>query len=146
MSRLGDIIAGTSRIWERNCAEAISLIGDRFYSGTYTPTLTNVANIDASTAYVCQYVRLGDVVHVSGRVDIDATAAAATLTQLGVSLPIASDFANSQECAGTGVFPGVQSSCAAVLGDTTNNRAQIQYLSASAANNGMFFSFTYRII
>jgi hypothetical protein len=45
-------------------------------SGSYTPTLVNVANLDASTAYSCQYVRVGSVVIVSGQVDVDPTAAA----------------------------------------------------------------------
>ena len=70
-------------------------------SGTYTPTYTHVANVDATTAYSCQYLRVGDEVTVSGRVDIDPTTAAGTQVQIGVSLPIASNFANSNECGGT---------------------------------------------
>src|SRR5438093_6787266 len=33
-------------------------------AGTYTPTLTNSVNVAASTAYVCQYLRVGAVVTV----------------------------------------------------------------------------------
>src|SRR5688500_4743620 len=34
-------------------------------SGTYTPTLTNTTNLDGSTAYECQYLRVGNTVTVS---------------------------------------------------------------------------------
>lgn len=113
--------------------------------GTYTPTLTNVANLDASTAYSCQYIRIGSTVTVSGRVDIDPTLAA-TSTQLGISLPVASNFANSNECAGTAFASGIATQGAAILADTTNDRAQLQYISGDITNQAMYFTFTYRII
>lgn len=114
-------------------------------SGTYTPTLTNVANLSASTAYSCQYIRIGNVVTVSGQVDVDPTLAA-TSTQLGISLPIASNLANSNECAGSSSASGIAGQTAAILGDSANNRAQMQWVSADITNQPMYFSFTYRII
>lgn len=114
-------------------------------AGTYTPTLTNVANLDASTAYTCQYLQVGSVVTVSGRVDVDPTAPAAS-TQLGISLPVASNFAASNQCAGTAFASGIAGQGAAILGDTTNDRAQLQYISADLTNQGMFFSFSYVVI
>lgn len=123
-----------------NCRTALAVI-----SGTYTPTLTNVANLSASTAYSCQYQRVADVVTVSGRVDVDPTAAAAA-TQLGLSLPIASNLANANECAGVAFAPGIAGQGAAILGDATNNRAQMEWVSADVTNQGMWFTFTYRIL
>lgn len=62
------------------------------YSGTYTPTLDDEVNC---TAFVVgttfNYMRVGDVVTVSGRIDINPTTTA-TLTTFTISLPIASDF------------------------------------------------------
>jgi len=113
-------------------------------AGTYTPTLFNVANVTASTAFVCQYLRVGATVTVSGRVDVDPTAAVDT--QLGISLPIASNFANSFECAGTGASPAVAGQSAAVLGDTVNDRAVLQWLAVDLANRPMYFTFSYRVI
>lgn len=113
--------------------------------GTYTPTLFNVANLDASTAYSCQYMRVGIVVTVSGRVDIDPTLAA-TSTQLGISLPIASNFANANECAGTAFASGIAGQGAAILADTANDRAQLRYVSGDVTNQAMYFQFSYRII
>lgn len=114
-------------------------------SGTYTPTLTNVANLDASTAYSCQYLRVGNTVTVSGRVDIDPTAAAAS-TQLGISLPIASNLANANECAGTAFASGVAGQGAAILGDTANDRAQLQFISGDLTNQAMYIQFSYQVI
>jgi hypothetical protein len=114
-------------------------------SGTYTPTLSNVANLDASTAYVCQYLRVGETVTVSGRVDINPTAAATT-TQLGITLPVASNFASSFQCAGTAFAFGVAGQGAAIIGDTANDRAEMQWVSGDVTNMGMFFQFSYRVI
>ena len=113
--------------------------------GTYTPTLTGVANVDGSTAYVCGYYRVGNSVTVYGRVDIDPTAAASTATRLGVSLPIASNFAAAGDCGGAGYSPGVVSLGFAVEADSTNDRAQITFLSTTTANTGFRFTFTYLV-
>lgn len=114
-------------------------------SGTYTPTLTNVANLDGSTAFQCQYTRVGSVVTVSGKVSIDPTLAA-TSTQLGISLPIASNFGAEEDCAGTAVAPGIAGQCSAIKADTTNDRAQLQFVSGDLTNQPMFMTFSYRII
>jgi hypothetical protein len=113
--------------------------------GTYTPTLTNTANLDASTAYECQYLRVGSTVSVSGKVDIDPTAAA-TDTQLGISLPVASNFAANEDCAGVAFANAIAGQGAAIRADTTNDRALLQYVSGDTTNTGMFFQFQYQII
>lgn len=112
--------------------------------GTYTPTLTNVANLDSSTAYACQYLRVGSVVTVSGRVDVDPTTIT-TQTDLGISLPVASNFANSNECGGTAASPGVLQ-VAAINADATNDRAFLRFISTDTGSRSMAFSFTYLII
>lgn len=113
--------------------------------GTYTPTLTNVTNLDASTAYSCQYMKVGNTVTVSGQVDVNPTTAASTLTQLGITLPIASNLANSNECAGTGISSAVACN-GAIIGDVTNNRAELNFLASFTTNQPVYFIFTYRII
>ena len=112
-------------------------------SGTYTPTLTAVTNVAASTAYACQYMRVGNVVTVSGKLDVDPTLAASTL--LGISLPIASTLSAAEKCAGTAVSNTVASEAAAIEADTINNRAQMEWIAVTLANHSMFFSFTYLI-
>ena len=113
------------------------------YSGTYTPTLTNTTNVAASTAYVCQYMRVGSVVTVSGRVDIDPTATGQII--MGMSLPIASDFSAATECGGA-CIPIASTAAYGIYGDLTNNRASIEGLAVSTANLTHTFSFTYLIV
>src|SRR3989304_10106925 len=66
-----------------------SAITETFSSGTYTPTLTNGTNVAASTAFECQWMRIGSVVCVRGKFNLDPTSANTT-TILGISLPVAS--------------------------------------------------------
>lgn len=114
---------------------------------TYTPTITNVANVTTSTAKACQYFRIGSVVHVSGQVDVTPTAGAASTT-IGISLPIASALSASEQCAGTACEGGTgQYAPGAILADSTNDRASLVFKSVSAgAVHAMLFAFTYRII
>lgn len=119
------------------------------FSGTYTPTLTGVANVQASTAYLCQYLRVGNTVTVAGRLDVDPTSAS-TLTQLGISLPIASAFsdANQNQAGGTAVAAaGIQLGSGAIISDVTNDRAELQFNSLTiTVNTAIFFTFTYMIV
>jgi hypothetical protein len=124
-------------------ASAISALN--LASGTYTPTVTGVTNVASVTAYLSQYMRVGSVVTVSGRIDVDPTAAVAT--QVGISLPIASDFtaASGEECGGVAYCQTVAGFGAAVYADVTNNRAQMEWIAVDTAARSMWFTFTYRI-
>lgn len=113
-------------------------------SGTYTPTLTNVSNVAASIAFQCQYMRLGSVVMVSGRVDVDVTSAASA--QLGISLPIASNFGATEDCSGTAFSAEVAGRGAAIRADTTNDRAELAFIAVDLNNRSMNFIFAYEII
>lgn len=135
-----DIPAAIAR--DAEVTSAISALN--LASGTYTPTLTSVANIDGTTAYSCQYLRVGSVVSVSGRLDANPTSAA--LTTIGISLPIASNFANTNECGGVAFCNEIAGQGAAIFADSTNDRAQMQWLAVDTADHPMFFTFQYRII
>lgn len=111
--------------------------------GIYTPTLFNTTNIGASTTFEARYQRIGNVVFVEGIFAADATAAAGTVTVLGVSLPIPSNFAAPDDCGGSATLT---SSPCVVQADATNDRAQIVWLSATTANASGGFSFSYEII
>ncbi len=111
--------------------------------GTYTPTLTGIANVSASTPYQCNYMRVRNMVNVSGRVDIDPTLPA-TFTQLQVTLPIASNFVAPENCAGTAASFNVFGYSAAIVADAASDTAYIQFQSdAGAANAGFLFTFMY---
>lgn len=115
-------------------------------SGTYTPTLTSVLNVAASTSYNCNWLRVGNVVTVSGKIDVDPTASA-TLTSIGVSLPIASNFTNVSNAGGNGsrIESGAIVNVVAVP-DTTNDRIQLDFYPTSGSNLDVYFTFTYLIV
>src|SRR5574341_1241568 len=122
--------------WDRARAVLIAILGRAARltnrSGVYTPTLTNVANLAASTAYECQWMRVGELVTVSGKADVDPTAAAST--QLGISLPIPSNFGAAEDCGGVAFSPAVANQGAAILADATNNRAQMEWIAVDLSN------------
>lgn len=125
-------------------AQVISILSSLLpTSGTYTPTLTNTTNLDASTAFPARWIRVGNEVFVSGTVQVDATALAQS--ELGISLPIASNFAASTDCSGAAGGSSVQQS-AAIVGDATNDRARMQWLASTTAAQNMSFTFGYTVI
>lgn len=110
--------------------------------GTYTPTITNGVNMAASTAYVMNWMRVGNTATVWGQMDLDPTATS-TNTTAEFSLPIASDFTAIGDCTGMG---GVSYSITGVIsGLITNNRGIIQYLPTDAANAIWYLHFSYTI-
>lgn len=113
-------------------------------SGTYTPSLTNTTNVAASTAYACQYLRIGASVTVSGKVSIDPTAAGDTV--LGMSIPIASAFSQEFHAGGVAAAYAVAGLSAAILADATNDRFTFRFTAVDTANRDFFFSATYQII
>jgi hypothetical protein len=110
---------------------------------TYTPTITNGTNVAASTAYTCQYIRIGSVVHVSGRVDIDPTAAGAT--NFAISLPVASNLTSSEQCTGV-IAKNATNEVGTILGDSANDRASGEMIAVDTTNRACTFTFTYRVL
>lgn len=113
--------------------------------GAYTPTLTNKTNVSASTAYSTRYVRVGNFVRVSGRVSVTPTAASSTSTELGISLPIASNFSNSTTDAG-GVGASGFGIVAGITADTTNDRLTLTFPASNTSANLISFVAEYTVI
>ena len=113
----------------------------------WTPTLFNTANLDGSTAYEGQYMRVGNTVTASVWVDVDPTTTSVQCT-LGMSLPVASDFTTAQQCIGfasTFVTAGAIE-LMSVYADTANNRVIIEWIANSVSNHGCLVMFTYQIL
>jgi hypothetical protein len=110
------------------------------FNGSYTPSLTNTTNIAASTAYTTRYMRVGDLVTVSGRVSIDPTAAGNI--QMEITLPIASDIANN--CYGT--IANAFGDAGYIGSDNTGNRARVLTTVADTANREYGFIFSYLVV
>ena len=125
-------------------APGLSLAIGSLLTNVYTPTLSNVANLDASTTYQAQYLRAGAFVIVSGKADVDPTAAVAT--QLGISLPVASNIGAQEDCCGVAFSATIAGQGAAIVGDAANNRAEMQWIAVDLTNQPMYYIFAYRII
>ncbi len=115
-------------------------------SGTYTPTGTGVANVASITPEACQWMRVGNVVTVSGICSVTATLAATT-TRFGLTLPIASALTNRRQCIGAASdADSLVAVNGSAYGDATNDRVEIQYTAPNTGANGIAFTFTYLIL
>jgi hypothetical protein len=111
-------------------------------SGTYTPTVSNTSNVDATTAFVWQYMRVGTTVTVSGKIEVDATAVTNTTFQF--TLPFASAFTTDGQAAGGGGETYGRS--AVITSNVANDLGQFFVLPQDAANRTYYISFTYQIL
>lgn len=117
-------------------------------AGTYTPDLTAVANITATTAQVCQYLRVGNTVTVSG--GFTATLTAASATTIYISLPpglIPDTFTNFSQLGGTGYFTSGLDGIGIVANNTGGGVAiaDARWFSSITGSRNYTFSFTYVI-
>ena len=135
-----DMIAG---LFEQYQARATAIrAGD---SSNYTPTITGVTNVAASSALVCYYLRVGTTVTVFGGATIDPTATG--LVVFRVSLPVASNFAVNYQCVGSCGRPGgVGDEAGVVDADVTNDEARVAYTAAVITSHTVVFRFSYQII
>jgi hypothetical protein len=129
----------------RTAVTAPAATDGNVFSGTYTPTLTNATNVTSSTAQVCQYMRVGNVVTVSGQVTIQSTASGNTA--LGMSIPVASNFTQGRQASGF-VQDGANGGTitGAIIADTTNDRLEIRYVAAAGVSTIFVINFTYLVL
>lgn len=109
------------------------------FSDTYTPTLTAVANVSATTARLSFVNVANNIVSVIGEFDVTPTAGS-TLTKIGISLYKASNLVHSYDLDGAG------SKGAVVTADATNDRAELSFTSNGVISETLKFWFTYIIL
>lgn len=115
-------------------------------SGTFTPTLTNITNVDSSSPSVAQWMRVGNTVTVSGRIDIDPTVGGSTLTIVHMTLPIASNLGAATNLCGAGGTFQTPIVSALVTGDPATDRAIFQFYSTNTTNVPCAYTYTYLVI
>lgn len=117
-------------------------------SGTYTPTITEDLGLDASTSATCRYVRIGNIVQVSGAVAITPTNTSTAAFWL--DLPVASDLAAIGDLSGVGAYKNALSTEAAlahIRGDASTNSAYVQLQPNVSGSSGNFaFQFSYSVL
>jgi hypothetical protein len=113
---------------------------------TYTPTLTGVSNVTGSTARLCYWTRVGDIVSVSGAFGLDPTAVS-VFTQLDISLPVASAISDAYQVAGVAFSEALLGMGARIYGEAANDRASVAgVIGTDATNHDWSFTFSYRVI
>ena len=144
----GNLLRSDGANW--TSATPTTVLTPYFGANTYTPTLTNTANLDASTAHVFQYSFITDptsgltVVTASGYVDVDPTTTL-TDTQLTISVPIASAFANVQECGGAGNSTTIAGQSAGIRAVASSGNVMMQWKTTDVTSQPMYLTFTYKV-
>ncbi len=85
------------------------------------------------------------MVSVAGEFSVTPTAPATT-TSFEMSLPVASNFANTFECGGTAFAQAVAGQGAGINGHVANNTALVQWVAGDITSQPMCFQFSYRVI
>jgi hypothetical protein len=115
------------------------------FSGTYTPTLTNLTNIDSTTAFGCQYIRVGNFVTVSGAVAVGPTASG--FVDFRMSLPVGSNIAGGSNLGGTCVAQSTVAMFAgSIAGDASTDTATFRIVQTGTLELNYYFTFSYRVI
>jgi hypothetical protein len=114
------------------------------HSGTYTPTLTNITNVDASTAFQLQYMRVGASVTVSGLVNIDPSASGAI--DLRMSLPPGLDMsADATTPAGGTAVLGAAAGDVLAIDKASTTTVRFTGTPTTRTNSTVRFIFMYRM-
>jgi hypothetical protein len=124
----------------------VTLPSGQLIPGVYSPTMTAVANVDSTSCVELMYTRIGSNVIVSGEITVDPTSAASVKTTVGISLPVASAFANTRNCGGHGGAEGALGQSGSIIADATNDRAEYSFIATSNASMPHYVIFQYKII
>lgn len=114
-----------------------------FGTGTYTPTLTVVSNLDSAGSGSGIYINLNGTVVVAVTFNVNPTATG--LASVGISLPDASNIGATTDVCGLAASP-VVTQCGGIYGDATNNRAELLFNATDTAERSIFAVFLYRVI
>ena len=143
---LADSNVISTKAWRQKGDDSLGAILSAYLTadtGNYTPTLTNTTNVAASTAYQCWWFHIADRIYVFGEVSIDATSAA-TISEMGMSLPVSSNISVTLQLAGTGAFE--DNTVIQIVGDVSNDRAKFRFTPVANTNNRYSFHFSYKYV
>lgn len=123
--------------------------GGNVRSGSYTPTVTLGANATGTPVIQpAKWSQTGNVITVSGYINLATTSASNTPTVIFVSLPVASNLQLGGDLAGTGTRAagsGVAYQPVIIFQDTTNDRAEFNFNSTVAASQNLSYVFQYEV-
>ena len=144
MRELLDLEAGTDFLTPAAIAAAYQPLFGTLDSGPWSPTLTNETNITTSTlAGSGHWMRVGDVVVAGCSIEITPTATG--LIEMGISLPVASDFTDSRYAVGS-VAAATGAIVGALQSDGTNDRLKLRGNASTTTTAVIPFNFSYRVL
>lgn len=120
-------------------------------SGNYTPTISGVG-ISAFTGHTSQYLRIGNVVTVSGSAEYTATLG--NTLRFRVALPFSTALADPFQIAGTGTMVDADAGNAqiednflpgSIYGELATNTAIVRFVPNSSGFKRFYYHFTYTI-
>lgn len=114
-------------------------------SGTYTPTLSNLSNIAATSVAGFKWTRVGNIVSVVGQIT-GTVSGSGVNTSIRCTLPIPSTLAATSDL--TGVVTGTSTQPAAgwITGHVASGSATIAWRTTSSGAEIGFVSFSYEIL
>ncbi len=113
------------------------------FSGIYTPIFTAGTNISDGVVGPLMWMRIGNIVHVSGVVNVTTTLAGDTTSAFKLSLPYGQAPETTVDASGTGVS-SASSPEVARIGVVANTTMSIVFLSSLAGARNIFFQFNYK--
>lgn len=111
--------------------------------GTYTPTVDIIQGVASVIPYVHNYVRIGNLVIVTGSMAL--LTASSGEKYLGVPLPIPSDLQSSLQLSGS-ISSSMSNTGMYITGDSSANRAFINYISTAQADPVLSYCFSYPVL
>jgi len=140
----GNVLIGTTtdngdKLQVNGAIKASNLLG-----GTYIPTASNTGNLTSIAPQVCQYIRVDNIVNVSGVINITPTTSGAVF--FDISLPISSgNFTNFTQTGGNGVTNVVYNSYT-INSNGGTTRVSFNGVSTYPAAHSLYFTFQYIIL
>jgi hypothetical protein len=139
-------VAGSNAVNNNQFVTKQQLDAKNLADGTYTPTVLFSSGATSTLPYQSTYMRVGNIVHVEGSMDI-LPGQANGVIEINISLPIPSDLATVDDLSGIGI---VQSSVsdqttAELYADFGGNTAYIKLQPNFTTTRRFRFSFQYVI-
>lgn len=143
----GASVSGGLAVAGGTTTDTLAITAGAIITGSGVNTPVGVTNIQAVVAGNQQWMRVGNVITVSGALQIDPTSGSAS-TVVALAFPVASTITSSDQVAGTASGVGATVNMSArVVGDTTGHRAFITYATDSNTGNANWsYQYTYIII
>ena len=113
-------------------------------SGVYTPTITGLTNFTSGTAFSTTFLRVGNSIHIGGRIDVVPTGAG--LVQFYISLPVNCTISDGSQASGVATNLSTAYYPFTLLGINQPNGAILfEGAVLGGGNQVFFFNAIYRV-